>query len=164
MSYLPRWAESSITRPALSDERIQVNAAGQVELRLKTPWRDGTTQLVLSSLAFLQRLVALVPRPRLHLIRYHGVQAPNARLRARVVPQGPPAQAHVATGVAAHDELARFERRQAAAFAKANGELEGFVAPPDFEALTERYVAGDIGIEDMLAWLNERYPDQPASA
>ena len=65
---------------------------------------------------------------------------------------------------AEHDELARFKRRQAAAFAKANVELEGFVAPPDFEALTERYVAGDISIEDMLAWLNERYPDQPASA
>ena len=32
-----------ITRPALSDERVQVNAAGQVELELKTPWRDGTT-------------------------------------------------------------------------------------------------------------------------
>ncbi len=36
----------------------------------------------------LQRLAALVPRPRLHLIRFHGVLAPNARLRARVVPQG----------------------------------------------------------------------------
>ncbi len=90
-----------LTRPALSEERIQVNAAGQVQLELKTPWRDGTTHLVLSPLAFLQRLAALVPRPRLHLIRYHGVLAPNARLRARVVPQGPPAQAHVATGVAA---------------------------------------------------------------
>jgi hypothetical protein len=36
-----------ITRPALSDERVQLNAAGQVELKLKTPWRDGTTHLVL---------------------------------------------------------------------------------------------------------------------
>ena len=34
-----------ITRPALSDERVQLNAAGQVELKLKTPWRDGTTLL-----------------------------------------------------------------------------------------------------------------------
>jgi hypothetical protein len=93
-----------LTRPALSEERIQVNAAGQVQLELKTPWRDGTTHLVLSPLAFLQRLAALVPRPRLHLIRYHGVLAPNARLRARVVPQGPPAQAHVATGAAAPAE------------------------------------------------------------
>ncbi|MFN9679639.1 MAG: transposase, partial [Betaproteobacteria bacterium] len=33
----------AITRPALSDERVQLNAAGQVELKLKTPWRDGTT-------------------------------------------------------------------------------------------------------------------------
>jgi hypothetical protein len=33
----------SITRPALSDERVQRNAAGQVELKLKTPWREGNT-------------------------------------------------------------------------------------------------------------------------
>ena len=45
------------------------NAAGQVVLKLKTPWRDGTTHLVLSPLEFMQRLAALVPRPRLHLIR-----------------------------------------------------------------------------------------------
>ena len=44
-------------------------AAGQVMLKLKTPWRDGTTHLVMSPLAFMQRLAALVPRPRLHLIR-----------------------------------------------------------------------------------------------
>ena len=77
-----------ITRPALANERVQCNAAGQVVLELKTPWRDGTTHLVMSPLQFLQRLAALVPRPRLHLIRFHGVLAPNARLRARVVPQG----------------------------------------------------------------------------
>lgn len=61
-----------ITRPALSDERVQVNASGQVELKLKTPWRDGTTHLVMGPLEFMQRLAALVPRPRLHLIRFHG--------------------------------------------------------------------------------------------
>ena len=57
-------------------------------LVLKRPWRDGTTHVVMSLLVFLQRLAALVPRPRLHLIRFHGVLAPNARLRAQVVPQG----------------------------------------------------------------------------
>jgi len=36
-------------------------------LKLKTPWRDGTTHLVMSPLEFMQRLAALVPRPRLHL-------------------------------------------------------------------------------------------------
>ena len=63
-------------------------------LKLKTPWRDGTTHLVMSPLEFMQRLAALVPRPRLHLIRFHGVLAPNAKLRALVVPHEPepPAQ------------------------------------------------------------------------
>ncbi len=92
-----------ITRPALSDERVQLNAAGQVELKLKTPWRDGTTHLVMSPLEFMQRLAALVPRPRLHLIRFHGVLAPNAKLRALVVPQGR-AQPEAATEAAAATE------------------------------------------------------------
>ena len=78
-----------ITRPALANERVQTNAAGQVVLKLKTAWRDGTTHLVMSPLEFMQRLAALVPRPRLHLIRFHGVLAPNAKLRAQVVPQEP---------------------------------------------------------------------------
>ena len=67
---------------------MRLNAAGQVELKLKTPWRDGTTHLVMSPLESMQRLAALVPRPRLHLIRFHGVLAPNAKLRSLVVPQG----------------------------------------------------------------------------
>ena len=50
-----------ITRPALSDERVKPNTAGQVELKLKTPWRDGTRHLVMSPLEFMQRLAALVP-------------------------------------------------------------------------------------------------------
>jgi hypothetical protein len=84
-----------ITRPALANDRVQCNVAGQVVLKLKTAWRDGTTHLVMSPLEFMQRLAALVPRPRLHLIRFHGVLARNAKLRALVVPQEPeePAQA-----------------------------------------------------------------------
>jgi len=45
-----------------------------------------TTHIVLSALEFMQRLVVLVPRPRLHLIRFHGVLAPHAKLRATIVP------------------------------------------------------------------------------
>lgn len=52
-----------ITRTALSDERVQLHAAGQVELKLKAHWHDGTTHLVMSPLEFMQRLAALVPRP-----------------------------------------------------------------------------------------------------
>jgi hypothetical protein len=44
--------------------------------------------------ARMQRLAAPVPRPRLHLIRFHSVLAPNAKLRTKVVPHSPdePAQ------------------------------------------------------------------------
>jgi hypothetical protein len=56
--------------------------------------------------AFMQRLAALVPRPRLHLIRFHGVLAPNATLRAAVIAQpeqsdSAPAREH------AHGQAAR---------------------------------------------------------
>jgi len=50
----------------------------QVVLTLKTPYRDGTAHIVMSPLEFMQRLAALVPRPRLNLIRFHGVLAPHA--------------------------------------------------------------------------------------
>ena len=76
-----------ITRPALANERVQTNAAGQVVLKLKTPWRDGTTHLVMSPLEFMQRLAALVPRPSLHLIRFHGVLAPRLQLRPSCAPR-----------------------------------------------------------------------------
>ena len=44
-------------------------------------------------LDFLARLAALVPRPRSHLIRYHGVLAANARHRRLVVPAPEPTPA-----------------------------------------------------------------------
>ena len=100
-----------ITRPALANERVQTNDAGQVVLKLKTAWREGTTPPVMSPLEYVQRLAALVPRPRLHLIRFavritslrkrsglplreHGLLAPSsktlAKLPALVVPQEVP--------------------------------------------------------------------------
>ena len=45
-----------------------------------------TTHVVLDPLDFIARLAALVPRPRAHLTRYHGVFAPNFRLRNHIVP------------------------------------------------------------------------------
>ena len=57
--------------------------------KLKTAWRDGTSHHVMEPMEFVQRLAALMPRPRLHLIRFHGVLAPNAKLRKAVVPVPP---------------------------------------------------------------------------
>jgi hypothetical protein len=50
-------------------------------LQLKRSYKDDTTHIVISPLEFMQRLAARVPRTRLHLIRFHGVLAPNAKLR-----------------------------------------------------------------------------------
>ncbi|MGH8568920.1 MAG: transposase [Gammaproteobacteria bacterium] len=44
-------------------------------LNPEDPLSRGTTHIVMSPREFLQRLAALVPRPRLHLIRFHGVLA-----------------------------------------------------------------------------------------
>ncbi len=46
----------------------------------------------------LERLAALVPPPRLHLLRYHGVLAPCARDRDRIVPAKPVAESLAADG------------------------------------------------------------------
>ena len=95
-----------ITRPALANERLKRNAAGQVVLQLKSAYRDGTTHVIMSPLQFMQRLAALVPRPRLHLIRFHGVLAPHAKLRAAIVPSAPE-EAIVHAADHAHDRPAR---------------------------------------------------------
>jgi hypothetical protein len=78
-----------ISRPAIANERLKLNSAGDVVLQLKNPYQDGTTHIVMSPLEFMQRLAALVPRPRLNLIRFHGVLAPNAKLRPRTIPGRP---------------------------------------------------------------------------
>jgi hypothetical protein len=97
-----------ITRPAIANERLKRSPAGQVVLQLKSPYRDGTTHIVMSPLELMQRLAALVPRPRLHLIRFHGVLAPHATLRAAIVPR-PAQQAteHAADHAHAHGSPAR---------------------------------------------------------
>ncbi len=68
-----------ITRPAVSTERLSLTAQGHIRYRLKTPYRDGTTDVVFEPLDFMARLAALVPGPRVNLTRYHGSSAPSGR-------------------------------------------------------------------------------------
>ena len=70
-----------ITRPAIANERLSLNSAGDVVLQLKTPYKDGTTHIVMSPLEFMQRLAALVPRPRLNLIRFARIVLDTRPLR-----------------------------------------------------------------------------------
>jgi hypothetical protein len=58
--------------------------------RLPEPDVQGRQELRLTPLELLERLARLVPPPRIHRHRYHGVLAPNARLRSTVVSIGRP--------------------------------------------------------------------------
>ena len=76
-----------IARPPLSLERLEAHPDGRVRIRFKSAWKDGTHSVLLDPLDFISRLCALIPPPRFHMLRYHGVLAGHSRDRAEVVPQ-----------------------------------------------------------------------------
>ena len=71
-------------RPPVVHERLSLSADGKKVLyKLKRRWKDGSTHVVLAPITLIERLAALVPRPRVHLTTYHGVFAPAASFRDR---------------------------------------------------------------------------------
>jgi hypothetical protein len=78
-----------LLRPGVPATRISQTGDGKVRVTLKTPRRDGTVAVELMPADFMVRLAALIPLPRHALQRYHGVFAPNARLRGAVTIAGP---------------------------------------------------------------------------
>ena len=78
-----------IARPAVAEERLSTNDQGDVIYRFKKPWDDGTTAMKLTPMELMERLVALVPRPRVHLTRFHGVLAPHYKHRKQIIPKPP---------------------------------------------------------------------------
>ncbi|MEO6597711.1 MAG: transposase [Planctomycetota bacterium] len=80
-------------RPAVAESRLSLSPDGRVLYSLKKRWKDGTSHVVLTAQVLMERLCALVPRPRKHLVTYHGVLAPAAASeetqRPWVVPKVP---------------------------------------------------------------------------
>ena len=58
-----------LARGPLSNERLTIKPKGDVELTLKSRWRNDTTHLLFSTEEFLGNLIALIPPPRTHLVR-----------------------------------------------------------------------------------------------
>jgi hypothetical protein len=83
-------------RPPLANDRLEEQPDGRLTLRLKTRWRDGTTHVLLERSDLLDRLVPLIPPPRAHQVRYHGILAPCASQRSQVVPATSPGTGPVA--------------------------------------------------------------------
>ena len=75
-----------IARPAVSIQRLSLTRNGQIRYQLKIPYNDGTTHVIFDPLDFIARLVALVPKPRINLTRYHGIFAPHSQYRTLVTP------------------------------------------------------------------------------
>ncbi len=86
-----------ILSPPVSAHRISRTADGRVAYRLKRRWSDGTEVVYFSPLDFMSKLMALMPRPRVHLIRYHGCLAPRSSLRRKIVPSSATAAARQRT-------------------------------------------------------------------
>ena len=75
-----------VARPPIANDRLRMRSDGAVSYTMKAPWSDGTRAVSMSPLDLIARLCALVPPPRFHTVRYHGVLAPHAALRPLVVP------------------------------------------------------------------------------
>jgi hypothetical protein len=59
-------------RGAISLERLTEDTNGDLVYLFTRPWSDGTTGIKLSPLELLEKLAAIVPLPRAHLVRYGG--------------------------------------------------------------------------------------------
>src|SRR5262249_40672465 len=82
------WNSSSAyaARGAVSLERLQEDANGDLVYTFTHPWSDGTMGIRLSPLELLEKLAALIPLPHVHLVRYGGGLAPHSHLRGSVIP------------------------------------------------------------------------------
>lgn len=77
-----------MARPAISDERVIIEGAQSVRVKLKSRWTDGRESLLFTPSEFLERLVALIPAPKFHTTRYYGVLASRSPHR-RYLPDKP---------------------------------------------------------------------------
>ncbi len=75
-----------VARPPVATERLSRLDDGRLLYRLKHRWRDGTTHVSFEPQELVEKLTALVPPPRFHLVRYDGILGPCASERDRVVP------------------------------------------------------------------------------
>ena len=75
------WAGTSLD---LRSRRIGCRSSGRASrAAVPRPWRDGTTAFRFTAHELIERLVAIVPRPRAHLARYHAVLAPAFAARSK---------------------------------------------------------------------------------
>ncbi|HMW53871.1 MAG TPA: transposase [Rhodocyclaceae bacterium] len=80
-------------RPPLSLRRLELQEDGQILYHAKHAAPGAPRLLRLSPTQFMGRLAALIPPPRAHLTRFHGIFAPHSKHRSRIIPEPSPAAA-----------------------------------------------------------------------
>ena len=98
-----------VSRPPLAVDRLEQLPDGRLSYQLKSAWQNGATHVIFEPLELLARLSALVPAPRVNLIRYYGVLGPAAKWRASIVPAV--AEIEASAAACGHDE-SRAGRKQ----------------------------------------------------
>lgn len=76
-----------VARPSVALSRMSETPHGDIQITLKKPFSDGTTHIVFTPMELIEKLVALIPQPRMHMVRFHGLLAPNSKLRSKVIPK-----------------------------------------------------------------------------
>ena len=74
-----------LARPPIANDRLSELPDGRLALKFKQAWRDGTSHVVFTPHELIEKLIPLIPRPRAHLVRYHGILGPAAEDREKVV-------------------------------------------------------------------------------
>ncbi len=75
-----------IMRPPVALSRLAQLSNGTISYRVKNLAPHQPAVLRFEPLVFMRKLAQLIPPPRVHIVRYFGVWAPNAKLRSKVVP------------------------------------------------------------------------------
>jgi hypothetical protein len=155
-----------VARPPLAHDRLEVRPDERLALRLKVRWRDGTTHILMERHELLERLVPLIPPPRAHQVRYHGVLAPCASARDRVVlgPRPPRAAAEAqALLPEEHHDPARMRPRdpKQRSYTDENAALRGNANRPSDSHARAGPVRGDPGAMDRPDSGRAAEPDRP---
>lgn len=138
-----------VARPPLALGRLEAMADGRLAYRLKTPWRDGTTHVVMERHELLERLAPLIPPPRAHQVGYHGVLAPCASRRDQVVPAG--------AGEGTGERANKAARPDASSPGSDGGSIGAVDGSGDFDAFAARTSSdlrdeGLVSLARRMAW------------
>jgi hypothetical protein len=75
-----RFLVDNALSPDVAQDAVTLTPEGRVLLRLRKPWRAGTRAIRFEPSELLEKLAAMMPRPRVNLLIHHGAFAPRGAL------------------------------------------------------------------------------------